>query len=238
MENQMIFQRYELKYLLTKQQRDQILKAAEPYVSADRFGHSDIRNLYYDTPNYRLIRESLEKPVYKEKLRIRSYGRASGEDAVFVELKKKYESIVYKRRIELPLEDAVCGLAGSAPLPECQVAKEIQSALQYYNALHPRVFLSYERDAFHTIDGTDVRLTFDENIRYRTEMLTLDSDAWGIPLLSSDTILMELKLPGVMPLWLAQTLSQMGIYKTTFSKYGAAYLQMQADNLKGALQYA
>ena len=99
MENRMIFKRFELKYLITKDQRDEMLWAMEPYMTADRFFRSSIRNIYYDTPNYRLIRQSLEKPVYKEKLRLRSYGRAAQNEQVFLELKKKYEEVVYKRRL-------------------------------------------------------------------------------------------------------------------------------------------
>ena len=102
MANQMVFKRYEIKYLMTRGQRDAVLKAMEPYMSIDAYGHSSIRNIYYDTPNFRLIRESLEKPVYKEKLRVRSYGPASSGDQVFVELKKKYQDVVYKRRISMP----------------------------------------------------------------------------------------------------------------------------------------
>lgn len=237
MENQMVFKRYELKYLLSKRSRDTILRGMEPYMAPDRFFHSSIRNLYYDTPNYRLIRESLDKPVYKEKLRIRSYGPAGREEEVFVELKKKYESVVYKRRLEMPQEQAMEAMLGKAPLPDTQIGREIGAALDFYRELMPRVFLSYERDAYHALDS-DFRLTFDEAIRYRTEALTLDSDCWGTPLLDSDTVLMELKISTSVPIWMAGLLSSLGIPKTTFSKYGAAYTQILLGAGKGALQYA
>ena len=102
MANQMVFKRYEIKYLMTRSQRDAVLEAMEPYMSMDAYGHSSIRNIYYDTPDFRLIRESLEKPAYKEKLRVRSYGPAAAGDEVFVELKKKVQGVVYKRRIAMP----------------------------------------------------------------------------------------------------------------------------------------
>lgn len=129
MENRMIFKRYELKYLVTKEQRDEILWAMEPYMTADRFFHSSIRNIYCDTPNYRLIRQSLDKPVYKEKLRLRSYGPAGMGDEIFVELKKKYESVVYKRRLEMPQKQALEALMGQAALPDSQIGREIDAAL-------------------------------------------------------------------------------------------------------------
>ena len=237
MENQMIFKRYELKYLMSRQTRDALLRDMEPYMVPDRFSHSSIRNIYYDTPNYRLIRESLDKPVYKEKLRVRSYGRAGQEDDVFVELKKKYESVVYKRRLEMPQRQAMEAMLGRAVLPETQIGREIKAALEFYQELIPRVFLSYERDAYHALDA-DFRLTFDESIRYRQEELTLSSDTWGNSLLDSDTVLMELKVSDSVPLWMASLLSQYHIPKTTFSKYGAAYQQILCGNQKGALRYA
>ena len=237
MENQMIFKRYELKYLVTKAQRDEILWAMEPYMTADRFFHSSIRNIYCDTLNYRLIRQSLDRPVYKEKLRLRSYGPAAMGDEIFVELKKKYESVVYKRRLEMPQKQALEALMGKASLPDSQIGREIHATLQFYQELIPRVFLSYERDAYHAWDS-DFRLTFDGCIRYRTQELTLDSDPWGEALLDQDTLLMELKIPDSMPLWMASLLSRLGIGKTSFSKYGAAYRQILLNQQKGILRYA
>ena len=90
---QAVFKRYELKYLLDQEQKQRILAAMEPYMVLDRFGRTTIRNLDFDTANYRLIRRSIEKPSYKEKLRLRSYGRPEGNSPVFVELKKKYQAM-------------------------------------------------------------------------------------------------------------------------------------------------
>lgn len=237
MENQMVFKRYEFKYLITGKQRDEICKAMAPYMTADPFRHSSIRNIYYDTPNYRLIRQSLEKPVYKEKLRLRSYGRAAGEDRIFVELKKKYEAVVYKRRLEMPQQQAMEAMLGRGVMPDSQIGREISATLNFYQELMPRVFLSYERDAFHALDS-DFRLTFDDQLRWRTEELTLNSEPWGNPLLDDNLILMELKIADSIPLWMASALSRLEIRKTSFSKYGAAYQQIVFGNQKGVLQYA
>jgi len=118
MKTQMIFRRYELKYLMTRRQRDQLLSAAEQYLVPDEFSHSSIRNLYLDTPDFRLIRRSLEGPV-------RSYSRAGRTAPVFVELKKKYRSVVYKRRLSLPQDQAMRSLYGESKWPDTQIGKEI-----------------------------------------------------------------------------------------------------------------
>jgi len=234
----MVFERYEMKYLMDRRQRDAVLRAIEPYMSVDEYGHSSIRNIYYDTPNFRLIRESLEKPVYKEKLRVRGYGPAAAGAPAFVELKKKYRDVVYKRRISLPQAQAEACLDGRMHLPDSQIGREIAYVLEFYRELEPTVFLSYEREAFFQRDGGDFRVTFDENIRYRQVELTLDSDTWGAPLLKPDQVLMELKISGGLPLWIVRALSQQKIYKTSFSKYGAAYQNILLTEQKGVRQYA
>lgn len=238
MGTKMVFKRYELKYLMTKKQRDSLLAVMEPYMSRDEFGHSSIRNIYFDTPDFRLIRHSLEKPVYKEKLRVRSYGRAGKTDPVFVELKKKYKSVVYKRRLSLSQAEADACLDRKSPLPDSQIGNEIGYTLQYYKHLSPAVFLSYEREAFYAKDGGDFRVTFDENIRFRETELTLDSDPWGTPILEPNQVLMELKTSGGLPLWMVQALSKEGILKTSFSKYGTAYQTIQMNQRKGVPLYA
>ena len=238
MGSQMVFKRYELKYLMDRRQRDAVLKAMEPYMAIDGYGHSSIRNIYYDTPNFRLIRASLEKPVYKEKLRVRSYGPAAAGDPVFVELKKKYRDVVYKRRITLPQAQAEACLDRRMHLPDSQIGREIAYALEFYRELAPAVFLSYEREAFFERDGGDFRVTFDENIRYRQTELVLDSDVWGKPILQPDQVLMELKTSGGLPLWMVRALSRENIFKTSFSKYGAAYQDIFLTEQKGVRQYA
>ena len=141
MGSQRVFQRYEIKFLLTRKQKECILKAMEPYMELDAYGRSTIRNIYYDTDNYRLVRKSLEKPVYKEKLRVRSYSVAAPDDKVFVELKKKYKGVVYKRRITIPERSAAAYLAGTAEAPESsQITEEIDYFLQFYRTLASKLF--------------------------------------------------------------------------------------------------
>lgn len=195
-----------------------------PYMQADRYGKSTIRNIYLDTPDYLLIRRSIEKPVYKEKLRIRSYTRADDTSTVFAELKKKVNSVVYKRRLALPQNEAMDWLTkGTPPKNQSQIYREIEYARQLYTPLQPSVFLSYEREAFYHKENPDFRITFDENILFRTHNLSLTKPVEGQRILEEENIVMEIKCAGGIPLWMVQILSQEKLYKTSFSKYGTAY---------------
>lgn len=221
---QTVFKRYELKYIITLEQKEKILAASEPYMEIDKYGRSTISNIYYDTDSYLLIRRSIDKPIYKEKLRIRSYGKASPDSTVFVELKKKYKDVVFKRRLSLQKKQAIDWLSGDKhPDNYSQIAKEIDCFMEFYGKLSPTVFLSYEREAYYSKKGTDFRVTFDDNILCRQEDLSLESDSYGTPLLPKGKVLMEIKCSGGIPIWMTDILSKEKIYKTPFSKYGTAY---------------
>ncbi len=222
-----IFKRYELKYLITEAQKGVLLEAMESYIRPDEYGRNTICNIYCDTPDYLLVRRSLEKPVYKEKLRVRSYGRATRESQVFLELKKKYKGVVYKRRISVPEREAMDYLVcGTALKGGGQIAEEIACFTELYRQLAPAVYLSYEREAFYGRQDRELRITFDENILWRKQELSLCARSYGLPVLEPETVLMEIKLAGAMPLWLCRLLSENEIYQTGFSKYGRAYGQM------------
>lgn len=224
---QTVFQRYELKYLLTSRQKEKVLSQMALYMRLDQYGRTTIRNLYYDTDTYLLIRRSIEKPAYKEKLRLRSYSRATCDSTVFVELKKKYKSTVYKRRLSLQNGDAMAWLAGeSHPDQHTQIANEIDYFLGFYGSLRPTVFLSYEREAYYACDGSDFRVTFDDHILCRQDDLSLESDVYGTAILPEGKVLMEIKCSGGIPLWMTEILSKEKIYKTSFSKYGTAYTNL------------
>ena len=234
-----VFKRYEFKYMITEEQKAKLLKAMEPYMSLDQYGRTVIRNIYFDTDNYRLIRRSIEKPAYKEKLRIRSYNRAKPQSTVFVELKKKYDSIVYKRRISLTEKTAMDCVQGKHSFKnKTQISNEIDYFMSFYKNLHPVVFLSYEREAFYALNGDDFRITFDDNILCRQTDLSLESDVWGTPILDEGKILMEIKCSCGIPLWMTRVLSEEHIYKTSFSKYGTAYEKMIYPKLQEAEIYA
>ena len=221
---QTVFKRYELKYMLTPEQKETILQAMAPYMELDTYGRSTIRNIYFDTDNYRLIRRSIEGPTYKEKLRIRSYSSATEDSTVFVELKKKYEKIVCKRRLPLSERDAMAWVCRERACPvNTQISREIDYFINFYGKLKPKVFLSYQREAYYDRSGGDFRVTFDDTILCRQTDLSLCSSVYGEPILPEGRVLMELKCGGGIPLWMAEALSRERIWKTSFSKYGTAY---------------
>jgi SPX domain-containing protein involved in vacuolar polyphosphate accumulation len=215
------FERFEEKYLLSAAQYQAIMAGLRGRMQPDLFGRSMVTSIYYDTQDYRLIRSSLEKPDYKEKLRVRAYGTPTAESKVFVELKKKLDGIVYKRRVELPLSQANLLLAGKQTDNDTQITREIQYFLRFYQP-EPRALLSYRRVAYTGADN-NLRITFDDDIRYRTSALRLTAGVWGQELLSPGMTLMEIKAPGAIPLWLCELLNQNEVYPESFSKYGICY---------------
>lgn len=236
-----IFERYELKYLLTPKQKDAIFSGMQNYMQGDQYQNSTICNIYFDTPDFLLIRRSLEKPLYKEKLRMRSYGISKPDSTIFVELKKKYKSVVYKRRTSMTQSQAEHYLCKGYSLKHSsQITREIDYFCDFYQNLQPTVFLSYQREAFSGIYEEDLRITFDENILWRQEQLSLCTGIYGTAILPPGTTLMEIKTAGAMPLWLTKILSEHHIYKTSFSKYGKAYEAILQARLHhtGGLCYA
>lgn len=218
------FKRYEIKYLITIKQYINLMNYLSDKVEKDVFYKSTIYNVYYDTDNFELIRKSIEKPIYKEKLRIRSYDKPTLDSSVYVELKKKYDHIVYKRREKIAYKYVLNNsfLEGA----ETQIGKEIKYFNDFYGRLTPKMFLSYEREAFYFKTDNQIRITFDTNIKYRTENVNLLPSIRDIKLLPNNLVLMELKVPLSIPYDLAKYLSSEKIFKTPFSKYGTAYKQI------------
>ena len=235
------FRRKEIKFLLNPRQRAALEEAMRGHMEADEYGESTISSLYYDTPDSLLIRRSLEKPLYKEKLRLRSYGTARPDGKIYIELKKKYDGIVYKRRISLPEKDATAWLAGRIDRPaDSQIAREIDWFLGHYGSLVPAMYLCYDRIAYFCPDDENLRITFDRNIRWRTAALTLTASPWGEQLLQPGQSLLEIKCADAMPLWLSEALNKNGIRRVSFSKYGTAYTTIQTRMLieKGGVNVA
>ena len=225
---QYTFKRKEKKYLLNKEKYEILNNKLEDKLIVDEYGKSTICNIYFDTPNYLLIRRSLEKPVYKEKLRLRSYGIPKDGDRVFIELKKKYKGVVYKRREKMELKVAEKFLYGCKWLDKStQITKEINWFLQYYNDIRPNMYISYDRIALYSKEMPELRVTFDSNIMWREDNLLLENGVYGMPILKDKEILMEIKIPESMPLWLSHILDELEIYPTSFSKYGRGYEEAQ-----------
>ncbi len=233
-----IFKRIEKKYMLTQEQYEYILDKIAPHTHPDRFGETVIRNIYFDNTDDELIETSLKKPVYKEKLRLRSYGIPEADSNVFFEIKKKYKGVVYKRRISMT-RDTAYRYIETGELPEDLVGNipvEIDYMIRRYR-LFPKAFISYKRLALVGDTDPELRITFDSEITSRYNDVRLESDAPGEQLLPENTHLMEIKIPGAMPLWLAHVLSEKSIYPQSFSKFGTAHIRRKQQFLYNRPQY-
>lgn len=221
--NNNVFKRIEKKYQLSSEKYWAFVHALAPYMQMDAYGLHTIGNIYYDTEGYDLIRHSIEKPPYKEKLRLRSYGTPESDTMVFIELKKKWDSTVFKRRISMTLHEAEDYLNhGIHPNRDSQILREIDYFLDFYTPT-PKLFLGYDRIACYGLGDPEVRITFDAHIRSRETHLKLSNGDFGTLLLGDDDVLMEIKIPDAMPLWLASLLSDFEIFPLSFSKYGNIY---------------
>lgn len=225
----LLFKRSEKKYLLSLEQYERLIQRISNHTVPDIYGRYSIFNIYYDTDDFALIRHSLEGPTFKEKFRIRSYGLPKAEDKVFLEIKKKYKGVVYKRRIVIPYSAAIAYLRdGVRPdIPENELAtfREIDYLLKT-KGLKPKMFLAYDRFAFVANDDKDFRITFDHNIRSREYALDFAYGDGGEYLLSQDQYLMELKAHEALPMWLVKILNELKIYPQSFSKYGRVYINL------------
>lgn len=220
---QKVFRRVEKKYLINEKQYQDILSLASSYIVKDRFYKTTICNIYFDNYNNDLIINSLEKPIYKEKIRLRSYGTPSLNDKVFFEIKKKYSGTVFKRREIVTLKEAYDYLDHHR-YKQSQIMKEIDYCFNRYN-LEPSLYLAYDRYSYREKNNSHFRLTFDYNIRSRISDLKLDSGDEGQKLLNNNQYIMEVKCLNAMPLWFSKILSYLQIYPISFSKYGKIYEQ-------------
>ena len=223
MSDQNVFERVEKKYRLNQKQYDSFRNAAAQKLHMDEYGLHTIRNIYYDTPNYELIRRSIDKPKYKEKLRLRGYGEIQDESVVFLEIKKKYQGMVYKRRTQLAFMQAQEYLESGSITKKNQILKEIDYFIKFYRP-KPRVYLAYDREAFVGNEDENLRITIDQNIRSRSHRLELSYDG-ECKMLNPGEYLMEIKVKEAYPMWLADLLGKLEIYPVSFSKYGAVYAQ-------------
>ena len=232
---QTVFERTEKKYILTLSQRRRLLEVISRYIKPDEYGESTVCSLYFDTDDSRLIRHSMEKPVYKEKLRLRSYSTPKRDSNVFLELKKKYNGVVYKRRQTLKYTQAMDYIREGVMPNDSQIMREIDWAMKYYPGIAPKMFIAYDRTAFYSKTDHELRITFDRNVRFRTDNLDLAKGHYGERILDANLCIMEIKALSAMPLWLTQALSDLKIFPGSFSKYGTAYeiTEQRKNDYKG-----
>ncbi len=220
---QNVFRRVEKKYLMDEAAYRALMLRIRPALIPDAFFTYTICNIYYDTADDALVRSSIEKPAYKEKLRLRSYGTPRPEDRVFLEIKKKYDGVVYKRRTEFALKEAEQYVrTGEHGDSGGQILHELDYFLSFYRPV-PKLYLAYDREAYTSRGDRELRITFDASIRSRTEALRLGAGDWGRELLPAGYRLMEVKTASALPLWLVRALSECKLYPVSFSKYGNIY---------------
>lgn len=216
-----IFERTEKKYILSEEERAALLTAAGDRLRPDAYPLSEIGSLYFDTPDRRMIRASIDADCYKEKLRLRAYGTPGAASPVFLEMKKKYRGIVYKRRECMTLAEARRFLEdGISPRPS-QILSEIAWMMRQNPGIAPAACIFYRRDAW--VGDGGLRVTFDHDVLFRGDDLSLEHGAYGERVLDASLCILELKAPGAMPFWMSELLDAGRIYPASFSKYGTAY---------------
>ena len=220
--NENVFRRYEEKYLLCEDDKNKLFAEISKYLEKDEYFESKICSIYFDNQNNDLIINSLEKPIYKDKVRLRSYGIPSLDDYVFLEIKNKYKGITGKRRIKIKLKDFNNYLNNNFIDNNSQIMKEIDYLFKYYN-LKPNMFIGYDRLSYKGISDNYLRITLDSNLRGRYNNLYLEYGDVGEKYFKDNYYIMEIKTLGAIPLWLTRSLNKLKIYPTSFSKYGNLY---------------
>ena len=225
------FERIEMKYLISYEKYIRLRRCIDgKYMLPDEYGLTTICNIYYDTENYELIRASIGNHNYKEKLRLRCYGIPENNSSSFIEIKKKYNGIVYKRRTELKYCEAINYLNNNVcPESHEQIFNEIDYFMRHYRPV-PKIFIAYDRIAMYGVENKDFRITFDFNIRSRDNDLSLLNGSDGKYLFDNNNVIMEIKTTQAMPIWITKLLSEMKIYPTSFSKYGTIYKNKIKEN--------
>ncbi len=237
---QTTFKRHELKYQLTNKQYQDLCICMKKFMCLDEYGRHKISNIYFDTKDYRIIRRSIEKPKYKEKLRLRVYGEPDEAGEAFIELKKKFNGIVYKRRVPIIQNEAIEYLCNDKEVENAsQISKEVDYFKKSNDDLLPRVYLSYEREAYFSPSDENFRMTFDFNIKMRDNNVSLDASEEDNEVLEDSIVLLEVKTVMGLPPWFIEFLNENQIFSTSFSKYGTAYhkfiLPKFLDGIRGTV---
>ena len=223
-----VMKRHENKYLVDSSTYFKLQDRVSQLTEVDEYNKKSsfytISNLYYDTDDNNIIRTSVSKPKYKEKLRLRAYGVPKEGDRVYLEIKKKYQGVVNKRRTIFALPEAYEFVTTGSIIPKEYMNKQVFRELKYFINLYnptPKLYLAYDRRAY--IGENNLRITFDMNIRTRRYDLRLEKGDYGEKLIDGDLWLIEIKVDGVIPLWLTKLLSEYKVYRQGFSKYGTEY---------------
>lgn len=227
-----IFRRVEKKYLLSKKDYDSLMDRIWFYITEDTYFKSNISNIYYDSCDNELIINSIDKPIFKEKVRVRSYVTPKkDDDEVFLEIKRKFKGVVGKRRVKLTLKEFY-DFVEKRKYKDSQIFRELHYIFDFYK-LQPMMFVGYDRLSYKGKDDENLRITFDSNLRSREDDLRLELGDHGEKYFDEDMYIMEIKTLGAMPWWLVDALSELKIYPSSFSKIGKIYCKkLEVENVK------
>ena len=225
--NENIFRRIEQKYLLTEKQKEALLKLIDVYIKKDDYYEREICNIYFDNDDNELIVNSLEKPIFKVKLRLRSYEVPNMDSKVFLEVKDKYKGVVGKRREKMKLSEFYDYYENNK-YKDSQIMKELNYYFKLFK-LKPYIFVGYDRKSYYVKNNRDLRITIDSDLRYRTDNLRLEYGSKGNNYFKDNTYIMEIKALDGLPLWLTRVLSELEIYPTSFSKVGNIYKLVRSE---------
>ena len=225
------FRRMEKKMLLPTDDVPRLLERLETVMRPDPHNQDGkpymLCNLYFDDDSNHVIRNSVERPFYKEKLRLRSYGVPTDDSLVFLEIKKKTDGVGTKRRARIPLVDAMHFLdTGIHPEGIPYIDEQVLREIDYYRShhdVHPSTYVSYLRHAYFSVDDPSFRVTVDRDILTRHHDLDLRLGRYGEAILPPDLTLIEVKFAGSVPLWFARLMSEFKTSFHTFSKYGTDF---------------
>lgn len=220
------FRRVEQKYIINKEKKDKLLNSIANYIEEDEYFKSEISNIYFDNDNHELLVESLEKPDFKIKVRLRSYNQS---DIVFLEIKDKVNGIVGKRRIKLTL-DEFYDYINNNKVKDNQIMKELDYYFKLF-CLKPSIFVAYDRLSYREKNNKNLRITIDANLRSRYNDLKLENGSYGNNYFDNDMYIMEIKVLDSMPLWLVKSLSDLKIYPISFSKVGSIYIKNKGSEV-------
>lgn len=221
---QQVFRRSEIKYVLSQKEYHLLMDKISPYLEKDEYFKETNCSIYFDNDSNWLAIHSLEKPMYKEKIRIRSYNVPTLTDTIFVEIKKKYDGVGSKRRIPMKLCDFYLFLKNHQTFNNLdenqkQILSEIEYVFKFYN-LKPTLYLAYDRLSYCDKNNPNFRVTFDHNVRSRKNNLRLEAGDNGKKYFKNNEVVMEVKALGSYPIWFVKSLSSLKIYPASFSKYG------------------
>lgn len=236
----MTFNRFEKKYIMTKEIYNNVFNDMSLYLEKDTHSESlpyyTICNIYYDTVTDEVIKRSVSKPVFKEKLRLRCYCNGKDSDIAFLEIKKKFDGFVNKRRTKITVGEAHNLIDNKVlPLKKSYHNTQVLNEIYHYvkdKELVPRVVISYDRMAYTDKVNRDVRVTFDTNITSRRDHLMLSRTNDDQMILGKNYVLMEIKTSTSIPLWLTHILTKYDVYSNSFSKYGTEFFEYLIENRK------